>query len=66
MDSRPGPVRHCRSCVSYVYVFSKKNVVYCTGRRTSRKLAEKEVFCRHPEMLSEIVVSARGSHVDGV
>ena len=28
MDSRPGPVRHCRSCrscVSYVYVFSKKN-----------------------------------------
>ena len=31
-------------------------VVYCTGKRTSRKLAEKEVFCRHPEMLSEIVV----------
>jgi len=61
MDSRPGPVRHCRSCVSYVYVFSEKkitwrDVVYCTGKRTSRKLAEKEVFCRHPEMLSEIVV----------
>ena len=63
MDSRPGPVRHCRSCrscVSYVYVFSKKitwmDVVHCTGKRTSRKLAEKEVFCRHPEMLSEIVV----------
>ena len=26
MDSRPGPVRHCRSCVSYVYVFSKKKL----------------------------------------
>ena len=25
MDSRPGPVRHCRSCVSYVLVFSEKN-----------------------------------------
>ena len=25
MDSRPGPVRHFRSSVSYVYVFSKKN-----------------------------------------
>ena len=27
MDSRPGPVRHCRSCrscVSHVYAFSKK------------------------------------------
>ena len=24
MDNRPGPVRHCRSCVSYVYVFSEK------------------------------------------
>ena len=61
MDSRPGPVRHCKSCVSYVYVFSEKkitwrDVVYCTGKRTSQKLAEKEVFCRHPEMLSEIVV----------
>ena len=30
--------------------------MYCTGKRTSRKLAKKEVFCRHPEMLSEIVV----------
>ena len=30
--------------------------MYCTGKRTSRKLAEKEVFCRLPEMLSEIVV----------
>ena len=26
MDSRPGPVGHCRSCVSYVYVFSKKKL----------------------------------------
>ena len=25
MDSRPVPVRHCRNCVSYVYVFSEKN-----------------------------------------
>ena len=64
MDSRPGPVRHCRSCrscVSHVYAFSKKkitwrDVVYCTGKRTSRKVAKKELFCRHPEMLSEIVV----------
>ena len=31
-------------------------VVYCTGKSTSRTLALKEVFCRHPEMLSEIVV----------
>ena len=37
--------------------------MYCTGKRTSRKLAEKGVFCRHPEMLSEIVVFG---HVDGV
>ena len=28
-------------------------VVYCTGKRTSRKLVEKEVFCRHPKMLSK-------------
>ena len=39
-----------------VRLISKVFVVYCTGKRTSRKLAEKEVFCRHPEMLSEIVV----------
>ena len=63
MDSRPGPVRHCRSCkvVLVMFMFSLKkitwrDVVYCTGKRTSRKLAEKEVFCRHPEMLSKIVV----------
>ena len=31
-------------------------VVYCNGKRTSRKLAEKEVLFRHPKMLSEIVV----------
>ena len=31
-------------------------VVYCTGKRTSRKLAKKELFCMHSEMLSEIVV----------
>ena len=24
MESGPMPVRHCRSCVSHVYVFSKK------------------------------------------
>ena len=39
----------------YVYIIRNLNiilVVYCTGKRTSRKLAKKEVFCRHPEMLS--------------
>ena len=73
MDSRPGPVRHCRSCrscVSYVYVFSKKitcrDVVYCTGKRTSRKLAEKEVFVGISRCLVSLLCSARGSHVDGV
>ena len=27
--------------------------MYCIGKRTSRKLAEKEVFYRHPQKLSE-------------
>ena len=44
---------HTSSCLP---VKHNTSVVYCTGKRTSQKLAEKEVFCRHPEMLSEIVV----------
>ena len=65
MDSRPGPVRHCRSCVSYVYVFSKKNYMEgCSAlyrKADVRKLAERKCFVGIPRCLMRLLCSARGS-----